>query len=297
MIGSPTSLQPNQYPAGEHTAAAGPRCAPGSAAGRSAYYGAMASWQDGPEYAPSARPSAFVMPDAEPLRIDPAPARPAEPVPTDEPRFTAPEQDQPALAALAPSAAPGRNPNLPFVSQSTPLTSTEPRLPTQPFGVGGGPISGYLAPPIPQAPVHVNPAPFAAPGTPAWFAPPGAAAPSEPRRVGARQLLAGITPGVAITLAIGMLFSWAAPFTLVIAFVLSSRIGYRREAVHRTWQLTGFVLLGIAMVTLTAIGNDLESLFAALAGVCQFASWAVAITLTSIVALALHDGEQPFRFR
>lgn len=297
MIGFPTSLQPNQYPADEHTAAAGTSCARPTAADRSAYYWPMASWQDGPEYAPLARPAAFVMPDAEPLQIDPAPARPAEPVPADEPRFAAPAQDQPALAALAPSAAPGRNPNLPFVSQSTPLTSTEARLPTQPFGVVGAQISGYLAPPVAQAPLHVNPAPFAAPGTPAWFAPPGAAAPREPRRVGARQLLAGVTPGVAITMAIGMLFSWAAPFTLVIAFVLSSRIGYRREAVHRTWQLTGFALLGIAMVTLTAVGNDLEALFAALAGTCQFASWVVAVALVSIVASALHAGEQPFRFR
>lgn len=257
----------------------------------------MASWQDGPEYAPLTRPAAFVMPDAEPLQIDSPPARPAEPVPTQEPRFAAPEQDQPALDALAPSAAPGRNPNLPFVSQSTPMTSTEPRLPSQPFGVVGASISGYLVPSMPQAPVHVNPAPFAAPGTPAWFAPPGAAAPGEPRRVGTPQLLAGVTPGVAITLAIGMLFGWAAPFTLVIAFVLSSRIGYRREAVHRTWQLTGFALLGIAMVILTAVGNDLEALFATLAGACQFASWVVAIALTAIVASALHAGEQPFRFR
>jgi len=257
----------------------------------------MASWQDGPEYAPLARPSAFVMPDAEPLQVDPAPVSPSDTAPQEEPRFTAPEQDQPALAALAPSAAPGRNPNLPFVSQTTPLTSTEARQPTQPFGVVGTPLNGYLAPPVPQAAVRVNPTPFPAPGTPAWFTPPTGSPVAEKRRVGVRQLLDGITPAVAITLAIGMVFGWAAPFTLVIAFVLSSRIGYRREAVHRTWQLTGFALLALGMISIASSGSDLDALFSSLAAICQFASWVVAITLTAIVGSAIHAGEQPFRFR
>ena len=155
----------------------------------------MASWQDGPEYAPLVRPAAFVMPDAEPLQVDPVPAPPAVPVPDAEPRFAAPEQEQPALAPLAPSAAPGRNPNLPFISQVTPLTSTESRLPTQPFGVVGAPLGDYLAPPAPQAAVHVNPSPFPAPGSQQWFAPPAVPVPVEAPRVTARQLLAGITPG------------------------------------------------------------------------------------------------------
>lgn len=257
----------------------------------------MASWQDGPEYAPLARPAAFVMPDVEPLQVDPAPAVMAAAIPQDEPRFAAPEQEQPALAALAPSAAPGRNPKQPFVAQSTPLTSSEPRVPTQPFGVVGAPLSGYLAPPAPQAAVQVNPPPFPAPGTPGWFAPPGASAPIERRRVGVREVLAALTPGVAITVAIGMVFGWAAPFTLIVAFVLSSRIGYRREAVHRTWQLTGFGLLAIAMISIAGAGSDLDALFSSLAAACQFASWVIGITLTAIVVAALHAGEQPFRIR
>lgn len=257
----------------------------------------MANWQDGPEYAPLVRPAAFVLPDAPPLRVEPRAAAPAEAAPADEPRFLAPEDAQPALAALAPSAAPGRNPNLPFVSQTTPLTSTEPRQPTQPFGVLGAPLSGYLAPPAPQAAVHVNPSPFPAPGSPQWFAPAPGVAPVEPPRVGVRQLLAAITPGVAITMAIGMILSWAAPFTLVIAFVLSSRIGYRREAVHRTWQFTGFGLLAIGMISIAGSGSDLDVLFASIAATCQLASWVVAVALLLIVGSALRAGEQPFRFR
>lgn len=257
----------------------------------------MASWQDGPEYAPLVRPAAFVMPDVEPLQIDPVPPSPSASMPADEPRFTAPEQEQPALAALVPSAAPGRNPNLPFVSQTTPLASTAARKPTEPFGVAGAPLSGYLAPPTPQAAVRVNPAPFPAPGTPQWFTPPPGSFPAEQPRAGVRELLTGLTPGVAISLAIGMLFGWAAPFTLVIAFVLSSRIGYRREAVHRTWQFTGFGLLAIGMVSIAGAGNDLDALFATLATTCQVASWIVAVALLLIVGSALRAGEKPFRAR
>jgi len=256
----------------------------------------MASWQDGPEYAPLVRPAAFVMPDVEPLQIDPVPPSPSAAMPSDEPRFTAPGQEQPALAALAPSAAPGRNPNLPFLSQST-LASVDSRRPTDPFGVVGHANGDYLAPPTPQAAVRVNPTPFPAPGTPRWFAPPPGSSPAEQPRVGVRQVLAGITPAVAITLAIGMLFGWAAPFTLVIAFVLSSRIGYRREAVHRTWQFTGFALLAIGMVSIAGTGNDLDALFETLAFTCQVASWVVAVTLILIVGSALRAGEQPFRSR
>jgi hypothetical protein len=257
----------------------------------------MASWQDGPEYAPSARPAAFVMPDAAPLRVDPDPAPAAPDEPDEEPRFSPPDADQPALAALAPSAAPGRNPNLPFAATATSVASTEARVPTEPFGVGLAPLSGYLAPPVPQPAVQVNPAPFPAPGTPQWFAPPGVPVPTAPPRVGLRQVLAGITPGVAITIAIGMIFGWAAPFTLIVGFVLSSRIGYRREAVHRTWQLTGFALLAIGMVSIAAAGSDLDALFGSIAGACQFASWVVAVALIAIVVSALRAGEQPFRYR
>ena len=83
------------------------------------------------------------------------------------------------LAALVPSAAPGRNPTLAFeVSTAAITTSGRPgnpsnRSPLEPFGPPGPSLRGYLpVQPTVMPGAVVNPVPFAAPGTPQWFAPP-----------------------------------------------------------------------------------------------------------------------------
>jgi hypothetical protein len=84
----------------------------------------MADWTDGPEYAPADRPAAFVAPDAIALAEAPSAAVAATDFPADEPSFVAPTAPSPDLRELVPTAAPGRNPNLPLDRKSTRLNSS-----------------------------------------------------------------------------------------------------------------------------------------------------------------------------
>ncbi|MCW2812159.1 MAG: hypothetical protein JWP61_2617, partial [Friedmanniella sp.] len=83
----------------------------------------MATWEDGPEYAPLERPSGFDQPVVAALD-DPEPvARPADGAPDERPAFTDPDQPVRELASLAPTLGPTRDPGLPFETVSTTMTS------------------------------------------------------------------------------------------------------------------------------------------------------------------------------
>lgn len=261
----------------------------------------MASWQDGPEYAPSERPAAFVASGAAPLPdAAPPPAMPA--AIAEEPHFVPPQVPSPALAALVPAAAPGRNPHLPFEVLTTPITTGSvpaAHPPTQPFAAPGPSLTGYLpVQPTVQPAAQINPAPFPSPGTPQWFAPaPQTRVPDAPKQVTVSQIWQGVTPGVLIPLFIGMFFTALAPFMLLIGFVLSSRIGYRRAAVQRTWQLAGVVVAASAFYTAMQEGPDPEVVYDALGSTSLVLCWVVVVVLALIVASALRAGEKPFRIR
>jgi hypothetical protein len=122
----------------------------------------MASWTDGPEYAPADRPAAFVAPDVVALTEGPTEQPMPAAFPADEPSFVAPATPAPDLRALVPNAAPGRNPNLPFESMSTPMTAIQPeisdRRPEEPFNAPGPALTGYLpVQPVGQSAAQVNP--------------------------------------------------------------------------------------------------------------------------------------------
>lgn len=132
--------------------------------------GTMASWTDGPEYAPLARPEVFVAPDAAPLPTEPPPpASPSEPDLRPTPGFTA-DAAGVALASLAPPAPPKRDPREPFDVASTPVTSWAP--PTSfdaapPDGVPPGAVPPSALPP------GVVPPGVLPPGAPVDGPPPG----------------------------------------------------------------------------------------------------------------------------
>ena len=276
---------------------------------RRAYDCRMATWRDGPEYAPVERPAAFVTPEAEPLPgTTPPPALP-DGVPGEEPSFTAPSGDLPDLAALVPSAAPGRNPNLPFEVVAAIVTggangTTGPasggqavpeRRPELPFRDPGPSLSGYLpVQPTLQPHAQVNPVGFPAPGTPQWFAPPpGSRVPDAPPPVTIAQIWTAVTPGVLIPLLLGMFLPWLSLFMLAISFALSARIAYRKDAVRRTYVIALTVLAAVGINSLLTDNFNSDLLFEALSGGAQLASVVLPVALGLIVGAALRAGERP----
>ena len=266
----------------------------------------MATWRDGPEYAPRERPAAFVTPEAEPLSAAPPPPALQTGIGDGEPSFTPPDEPLPDLAALVPSAAPGRNPKLPFdvaVAAVTggggwaagPPDGTSQRSPLEPFNSFGPPLTGYLpVQPTVQPTAQVNPAPFPAPGTPQWFAPPpDGRVPDAPPAVTIGQIWQAVTPGVLIPLFVGAVFSWLSIFMLAVSFALSARIPYRRDAVRRSY-IAALLLLGLqgcSSVLTDGVNSDL--LFATLSGGAQLACLLLPVVVGLIVGAALRAGERP----
>lgn len=255
----------------------------------------MASWTDGPEYAPTVRPTAFVAPVVEALPDPEPPATLPSGFPESEPVFEPPTGPAPDLRELVPSAAPGRNPNLPFESLTTPLTEAEeapaPHDPSLPFANPGPPLSGYLAAPVVQPPTQVNPPPFPAPGTPQWFAPgPGLPA-SAPEPVTIGQLWKAATNWVMVPALIGMFLLPVSPVAFLVAAVSTSQILYRRKAVRRAWTIIGAVILSITVLVVFA--DPTIDFYDALGWTAMVGCWAGAIASLATVGSALRNGESP----
>lgn len=267
----------------------------------------MATWRDGPEYAPHERPAAFVVPPTEPLSAPAPPVRVIEAAPAEEPSFTVPEGAQPDLATLVPAAAPGRNPTVPFEVVTAAMTSGGPwsgttgataeRLPTQPFTAPGPPLAGYLAvQPAVQPNAQVNPAPFPAPNTPQWFAPPPETrVPAPPPPVSIGQIWQAATPGVMVPLIVGMFFSWLSILMLAISFALSARIAYRRDAIRRSYVVALILIAMGGMLSVLADGYSSDLLFDALSASARAACVVLPFVVGLIVGAALRAGERPDR--
>lgn len=254
----------------------------------------MASWTDGPEYAPTVRPSAFVAPTAEALP-DPEPGiAPGVDFPDGEPTFNPPDAPAPDLRELVPSAAPGRNPNLPFESLTTPLTEvdtpSEVRDPKAPFNDPGPPLSGYLAAPVTQAPTQVNPPAFPASGAPPWSSGPGQAYPA-PTSVTLGQMWKAATNWVLIPALLGMFVAPIAPVALLVSAVSTSQILYRRKAVRRAWVIITLAVLGLTVLAVFA--DPLTDFYEALGWLAMVGCWAGFFASLAIAGSALRNGEPP----
>lgn len=272
---------------------------------------AMATWLDGPEYAPAARPDAFVEPVAEPLPTQAPEVNPSAGAPVDQPFFTPPEQPTPDLATLIPAAVPSRDPQLAFEVVTAAVTSptawsaahTAPGggvpsapdwSPQQPF-TGSTPVTGSIPAPVQTQPrAAVNPPPFPEPGTPAWFAPPDAGQRYQaPPQVGLGQVVRSVTPAVLITLAIGALLNPLSVVMLGLSFALATRIGYRRRQVRRVYLVAFGIVLLVGAFTLVADGFYPESAWSAASGAAQVVCWLAPFALGLVVAQALGKGERP----
>lgn len=285
--------------------------------------GDMATWRDGPEYAPHERPEAFVDPRTAPLAA-PVSAPSLATAPAEEPLFTPPQQPTPDLASLIPSAGAGRDPRLAFEVISTPLTSTTPPAPTawgaahatappaspartepvvtatwtpqQPIPPTGPAVQGSIPMPPPlQAHAPINPASFPAPPAPPFYPPPapGQRYGQAPGQVTFNQVWQAVTPGVFIALVVGAVLSWLSVLMLLMAYSLAIRVQYRRRLVRMILGGAAGLVAAVGGVTLWLDDFYLTSAWDNASGVAQVLCWLLPFAVGLVTAVALTRGERP----
>jgi hypothetical protein len=224
----------------------------------------MATWEDGPEYAPLVRPDAFTEPTISPLSSAPPVEHLAAAVPNERPAFADPRESVAPLESLVPPIEAPRDPAEPFDVVTTALTSADSAWGAAHWARPSAPMAGswdsarwdpHMSPePPPNEPLTpaAGPVPttsgFPAPGTPAWFTTQGSPQPVPSTPVTAKHVLDAITPGVYISLAIGGFVYLLAPIMLGIAFALSSRMAVGKEHVRRAFTTAFFVVGFLAVV-------------------------------------------------
>lgn len=278
----------------------------------------MATWEDGPEYAPLERPGTFAAPPAvEPL--DKAPPRrvPSAAAPAAEPTF-----DQrvtlPPLAQHQPEPGPQRDPREPYEVGASAMTevdsawSTVVHFHVQPdqWGPPMGPPA-HVGPvgPDPRAPITVAGVtrPGGVPGPqptvphsatqPEWL--PSAPVPERQRSPGFGAVFNAVTAPTFITLLLGglamavPLFGWLSPLMFVLAFLTSGRIAYRRHWVRLAFLVGSGALGTTVIVGLLFPPVDLLAYFQLVQAVSTVVCWLVLFAVLGIVWQALAAGEPP----
>lgn len=125
----------------------------------------MATWEDGPEYAPIVRPDDFAVPQVPPLELAPRRQQSAAEAPIDRPSFHDPQGPVAPLAALVPQdLTASRDPGVPFEVVASTVTTTETAWsaahwshPTSPLGDWGAPTGAPVSYPA-AGPVATQPA-------------------------------------------------------------------------------------------------------------------------------------------
>ncbi len=244
----------------------------------------MATWEDGPEYAPLERPADFAMPPGALLDVvPPVQVTPTALAPKSRPVFADPSVPVAPLATLVPDVQDPRDPQRPFEVASSSLTSDsawgalQPSLlapppdaspaggtpepfaaPTPAAGPWGPAPGGPSWPPpeqplVPQVPEGTASG-YPAPGTPDWFGPsPSESAPPR-TAVTFRKVLDAATPGLCICLVIGGLIVMLSPIMLGLAFGLTSRVIVAKESVRRAFTIAVSLVGLIAVVA--ALSNQ-----------------------------------------
>lgn len=271
----------------------------------------MATWEDGPEYAPVERPADFAAAATAPLSTAPPVVQMAAHAPKQRPGFDQPPAPVAPLETLVPTPGDRRDPAQPFAVVAATMTSDSAwgavhwDRPAGPVGtptgstlpIGAPPFPGPVALPPPSAPLPNRPPPdgsFPAPGTPAWFGPgPYGEQPAPPGRVGPRAVWEAAMPGLCICLAVGGLLWVLAPILYAVAFGLSGRVQVARASVRRAFAL-GSGVLGLVAIIAT-LTNDLGfSEWWRTLGVWSLAAcWALLVTTLVLVYRALRAGEPP----
>jgi hypothetical protein len=278
----------------------------------------MATWEDGPEYAPIERPDEFAVPEAPPLSVAPPHVQPAAEAPVEHPAFGDPADPVIPLAELVPEPEEPRDPTIPYDVASTAITSgdsawgavhwqqpSDPAAPRQlaapwPPAPAAPTTWGEPAGPAwPSEPLDVpnartpGPTGLPAPGTAQWFAPPPHAPALPPAPASAKDVLTAVTPALIIVLSLGALIHPVAPITLLAAWVLSTRCMVARPQIK-----TAFV---VAIATLSALGVliglagplDFTDWWNGLSWVALLISWAMVPIVLVLARRALQAGQRP----
>jgi hypothetical protein len=233
----------------------------------------MATWEDGPEYAPIERPSDFQTPDAPPLTTAEPYPQAAAWAPKNRPIFDDPSSPVRPLGTLVPvRREEPRDPEKPFTVVASTMTTDSAwgavhwASPTA--RTAGPATSGSWNPPVgtpyppPDQPIAVhsgnNPtASFPVPGTPGWFSPgPSGQQPQQPPPITAKTVLEAATPGLCMCLIIGGLVYVLAPIFLCISVGLASRVKVATAEVRRAHVFGLVVLAVLGVLGSLIVGTD-----------------------------------------
>jgi hypothetical protein len=272
----------------------------------------VATWEDGPEYAPLERPQYYADAPLPPLEQAPEVARPADGLPASRPRFDQPSAPVAPLATLVPEPPDERDPSRPFDIVTTTLTSESTwgaagvAPGSQPFrttAAPGAPAASVAPLPVlDQAPAALaqpgaQPDPYAypSPGTPGWFAPPPAAygEQQQPGRVDARRVVEAATPGLCICLALGGLIYVLAPIMLVLAVFLSTRVQVAPRALRTAFRVAAGAVGFFAVIGLFRSVFDGDPWWRFVAGWSAGICWIMLGVLLLVVWQALRRPQPP----
>lgn len=276
----------------------------------------MATWEDGPEYAPLTRPDHFAETAAAPLSTA-APPAPPPVAPAERPAFDQPSVPVVALETLVPPTEDVRDPSVPFDVASTSLTEATSAWsaahwsqPTAPDGPGpassgpgsSGPTSSGLPPPVDYgsgpwpAPDAIQPPPpvpgtFPAPGTTQWFAPPPPpAAPTYPGTFGVAAIASSLTPGLIICLVIGGIVWPLAPITFGLAFALTFQMKAGRPLTRVLFAVATALLVCVLLVGILLGEGIFSDWWELLARWAQALSWVMLVVSWIVVYRDLRSG-------
>ncbi len=270
----------------------------------------MATWLDGPEYAPRERPAEFAAPRAP--RLGTAPARPC---PSSGAPHIAPSdyrQEQP-VAPLSNHSAPEaeyRDPHEAFAVARNVMTAGEaptpqPTDPRQPLSAATGVDHGRQ--PSAWGAAHADseyslvnrPIPPLGGGQPqpgSQWPPPNGRPTGQPGPVTALQVLQATQAGVVISLLVGGLFgafTWVPPIALVAAMVFSFGVRQARATVQTT--LITSTAIAVVWFLMAALLNGLQvgPAIQSTSLIAVVLCWLALVVVLAMVTRSLSRGEPP----
>ncbi len=219
----------------------------------------MTSWSSGPLEAP----------EGEPVPLAPPPG-----------------------AGLVPTPSAWGHAHAPHVA-GRPMEARPPWAPEQPLPPGHPAAPTNIpGPPPAWPPAQVNPDGFPQPGPPPWQQP-GPQRPFEPVTFAA--MLRGATPGVLITLGLGVLVPMLSLALLMLGSALATRVRYRRRLVGRLF--SGAILASLALGALGMVVDrgtfDVFGWYDASTSAAHLACLVLLVATPLVVGDAMRRGEEP----
>ena len=249
----------------------------------------MATWKDGPRYAPTERPRGFAEPPPSvSLEAQPIPAR-VPPAPTEAP--TEFQMDKPAvpLDTIEPTVAAQRDPSEPFASHSAIMTSSdaelislsaptvaEDRSPTQPFSIASSPTASALT----------------------WAPPPDSARPVQVKhKVSASDAINAAYPPFLITLGVvgvvATIETLIPMVTLAVSpFFLIPRVRFRVDQLKKVAYII-LAILAVLWIISFVIGSSIYNISIGMKGWVFVACWGLGVADILLQYLGLRNGETP----